>query len=77
MRTTLDIEDDVLQAAKELAEYEKTTAGKIISRLARQGLTGNDPRRKMTIRNGVPVLPTRGEVVTMQHIQDLMDEEGI
>ena len=28
MRTTLDIDDDVLQAAKELARSEKKTAGK-------------------------------------------------
>jgi hypothetical protein len=31
MRTTLDIDDDVLRAAKDLARREKKTAGKVIS----------------------------------------------
>jgi len=39
MRTTLDIDDDVLQAAKELAEAEKKTAGQVLSELARKALT--------------------------------------
>ena len=38
MRTTLDIDDDVLRAAKDLARREKKTAGKIISDLARKAL---------------------------------------
>jgi len=79
MRTTLDIEDDVLQAAKEIAAKERTTAGQILSRLARAGLRG--PRRsgrKAGTKNGVPVFPVRpGEVVTLDHIQKLMEEEGI
>ncbi|MEL6761680.1 MAG: hypothetical protein AAF735_04715 [Myxococcota bacterium] len=39
MRTTLDIADDVLLAAKEAAKRQKTTAGRIISDWARQSLT--------------------------------------
>ena len=38
MRTTLDIDEDVLQAAKELAAREQKTAGKLISEWARRGL---------------------------------------
>jgi hypothetical protein len=30
MRTTLDIDDDILQAAKELAQRERKTAGRIL-----------------------------------------------
>ena len=40
MRTTLDIEEDVLFAAKDLARREKKTAGRVISELARKGLAG-------------------------------------
>ena len=76
MRTTLDIEDDVLQAAKELAKHEGRTAGEVLSALARKGLTVESPK-KFTIRNGVPLLPSSGEIVTLEHIQKLMDEEGI
>jgi hypothetical protein len=76
MRTTLDIEADVLQAAKEIAAKEKTTAGVIISRLARKGLAPV-PRRKARMRNGIPVLPPTGRPVTSRKVKELMDEEGI
>ena len=39
MRTTLDIDDDILEAAKELARAEKKTAGRVLSELARKALT--------------------------------------
>jgi hypothetical protein len=39
MRTTLDIADDVLQAAKERAKRERKTIGEMISELARRALT--------------------------------------
>lgn len=77
MRTTLDIEEDVLSAVKELAEYEGTSAGKVISRLARKGLIGNDQPRQMTYRNGVPILPSRGVIVTNEIINKIREEEGI
>jgi hypothetical protein len=79
MRTTLDIEDDVLQAAKELAQREGATAGKVISALARRGLAAPVPAsgKSEAMRGGVPVLERRGEVVTLDHIQQLRDQEGI
>jgi hypothetical protein len=78
MRTTLDLDDDVLQAAKELARLEKRTAGQVISALARRGLgvPKQTPRRRAT-RLGVPVLPSRGDVITLEHVQRLRDEEGV
>ena len=76
MRTTLDIEDDVLQAAKELAKQEGKTAGQVISSLARKALS-SPPTKKVTMRNGVPVLPARGEIITMEKIQAIMEQEGI
>ena len=56
MRTTLDIDDDLLQAAKELAAARKATAGRVISDLVRKAL---EPARAGQVRNGVPVLPPR------------------
>jgi hypothetical protein len=76
MRTTLDIEDDILVAAKELAKHEGRTAGQVLSDLARKGLTAGSPK-KFTVRDGVPVFPSRGEVITMEKIQQIMDQEGI
>lgn len=75
MRTTIDLDDDVLQAAKELATKEKSTAGKVISTLVRRAL-GASPaatRRK----NTVPVLQPRGDVITLDHVRKLMDQEGV
>jgi hypothetical protein len=44
MRTTLDIDGDLLMAAKEMARREHTSAGRIVSRLLRQALTpGYEP----------------------------------
>ncbi|MEI7731048.1 MAG: hypothetical protein WCO56_15840 [Verrucomicrobiota bacterium] len=79
MRTTLDIEDDVLQAARELAQREGSTAGRVISTLARRGLTGAPLKSGKTTgtRGGVPLLASRGEVVTLERVQNLMNQEGI
>lgn len=40
MRTTIDIDDDLLAASQELARHEGTTVGAVVSRLLRQALTG-------------------------------------
>ena len=75
MRTTVDIDDDVLQAAKELAEARRSTAGKILSELARKGL---EPSRTAgRVRNGVPLMPRQAAgtaKLTMARVNDLRDE---
>ena len=76
MRTTLDIEDDVLRAAKELAKRDGSTAGQVLSALARKALASTPPSKK-AMRNGVPVLPSRGEIITLEKIQEIMDKEGV
>ena len=45
MRTTLNVDDDVLFAVQERARREKRTAGQVLSDLARQALIGQQPRR--------------------------------
>ena len=84
MRTTLDIDDDVLFAAKELAAKEHKTAGKVLSEFFRRaihsdGVAAGPIKSKgaYPMRNGIPLLPSRGEVVSSEHIQRLMEEEGI
>jgi hypothetical protein len=75
MRTTLDLDEDVLQAAKELADTYGVTAGKMLSNLARKALTPTGPVPK--VRNGVPLLPRRPgqEIMTMKLVNELRDEE--
>ena len=53
----MDIEDDILAAARELAKSEKASMGKVLSRLARRGLA---PRRP-ALRKGFPVFPVGRE----------------
>jgi len=75
MRTTLDLDEDVLQAVKELAATRGTTAGKALSDLARKALT---PTRVGRIRNGVPLLPRRpagAPRLTMKLVNELRDDE--
>lgn len=74
MRTTLDIDEDVLQAAKELAASRRTTAGRVLSELARAALA---PKTSPKLRHGVPVLPPReGEgPVTADVVNRLRDDE--
>ena len=75
MRTTLDIDDDVLQAAKEIAASAGKSAGKVLSELARKGLA---PRVKVRFRNGVPLLNSRTALdgpMTMAMVNKLRDED--
>jgi len=74
MRTTLDIDDDVLNAAKELAALRKTSAGSVLSELARQALRGKDGDR--TMRNGVPLLPPcdGARPVSSEDVERMLEE---
>lgn len=76
MRTTLNIDDDVLRAAKEIAKLRGSTAGAILSELARLGLEGErGAPTDLEVRNGVPLLPSRPGVgiVTPEAVRSLDD----
>jgi hypothetical protein len=79
MRTTLDIADDVLQAAKERARREQKTAGQVISDLARQALVAPVPevsvREPAAVYGFIP-FPSRGGLVTDQLINTLRDDDA-
>ena len=79
MRTTLDIDEDVLQAAKEIARREKKTTGQVISTLARRALTA--PRRRQTPREpraayGFRPVAPRGPIVSNELIDELRDDDA-
>lgn len=76
MRTTIDIDDDVLAAAKERAAGQKTTTGKAISELARQALT-RPTEGPLIERNGFFVLPSRGGVVTTALVRRLEEQADL
>ena len=74
MRTTLDIDADVLQAIKELGGLHKKTAGQMLSELVRKALC---PPRKYTVRNGVPIIHRHpgSPVMTTADVRRWMDED--
>lgn len=79
MRTTLDIADDVLQAAKDRARREKRTTGEVISELARTALTAPPPSsgaRAPKARHGFRPFPKRGGIVTNELIDKLREDDA-
>lgn len=75
MRTTLDIEDEILLTVKQIAQQRKTTAGSVVSGLLRESLA---PKSfAIEYRDGVPVLPRRpnGPTVTTELVNRLLNED--
>ena len=83
MRMTLDIDDDGIAVAKELARRERSSAGKITSRLPRRSLTGMERagekarRRRQSVAGFVPFPARPGLIVTDEEVDALRDAEGI
>ena len=74
MRTTLDIDLDVLEAAKEMAVRAKSTCGQVLSGLARKALSQSTPTGPVHLVNGFEVMPADGRVVTPELVQKLIEE---
>jgi len=74
MRTTLAIDDDVLMAARQLAEAQQKSLGSVISSLARKALKPDRPMQKT--RNGIPLLPIQpgATPATTELVRQLIDE---
>lgn len=83
MRTTLDISDDVLFAAKEVARREHRTIGDVLSTWARAALLRPE-QQPVALTTGEPLArygihpqPRRGGLVTNEMVNRIRDEEGI
>lgn len=79
MRTTLNISDDVLFAAKEQAQRQRRSVGEILSELARQGLLSNSRAGEVAESGsfyGFEPLPRRGPAVSNQLIDHILEEES-
>jgi hypothetical protein len=87
MRTTLDIADDVLFAAKEIAQREKKSLGQVMSDLARKAFSvgAYEPQTVQTVpqvserlaQYGIQPLPSRGVVISNELLERLRDAEGV
>lgn len=73
MRTTIDLEDDILSAVEVLAQQQGVPIGKVLSDLARQALAKQD---SVTERNGIPLFPIQPHagIVTMEIVNQLRDK---
>jgi hypothetical protein len=76
MRTTLEIDDDVMHMAKEIARLKNERIGHVISDLARRGLV---PETCPTVemQDGIPVwIHAPGAIpVTNEMVRNLADDE--
>ena len=80
MRTTLDIEDDVLAAAKELAQRQGVSAGQVVSRLLRSALTGEASAQRSdapVVAGFRPFAASDQRLVSNEQIDKLRDLEGL
>ena len=87
MRTTLDIDDDVLFAAREIAQKEKKSIGQVVSDLARKSFAMSAYSEKTAVsppqvserlaQYGIEPLPARGAVISNEMIDRLRDAEGV
>jgi hypothetical protein len=76
MRTTVDLDEDILRVAKHLAQEREQSLGRVLSSLVRQGL---QPASKVTARRGViPILPRKpgAKPVTAQTVKELLETES-
>lgn len=75
MRTTVDLEEDILRAVKDIAEERSQSLGRVLSELARKGLQPS--AQPLEARNGVPLLPRQpgARPVTSQMVKELLESE--
>lgn len=70
MRTTLNLDPDVLNAVRHLAGRQRRSLGEVLSELARKGLRGGDAPTGDS-RNGFPLfaVPSEAAMVTPEDIK--------
>lgn len=73
MRTTLQIDEDVLRVARSLARSEGKTLGEVVSELARKGLRPA-PRRPDT--TGFPIfdVPADAPPLTPEMVREALED---
>jgi hypothetical protein len=73
MRTTLELDDDLVTTAKHLARQQGVTLGMVISTLARKALSTETPPK---VRNGVLLFVPKAHASKpdLRVVNDLRDE---
>jgi hypothetical protein len=78
MQTLVDIDDDVMSVVRVRADQERASIGHVLSALARSALApvsaSAGATAVLTVRNGIPLLPGGGHVVTSELVRQLQEE---
>lgn len=74
MRTTLQIDDDVLSAARAIARTQNRSLGNVVSNLARKGLR---PEPSESVRDGFPIFEVTADAqpITDEMVAAALDDE--
>ncbi len=76
MRTTLNLEDDVLDFAKSVAEYRKISVGQAVSELARKGMKAKVGMRLDPVSGfWVFDVPEDARKITNEDVQRAIEQE--
>ena len=81
MRTTLNIDDDLLMAVREVARRNSQSIGAVVSGLLRQALDSNHTEGRVEAEEppaafGFRPFPRRGGLVTNELIDQLREASG-
>ena len=76
VRTTLNIEDDVLETVRALAARDRNPLGTVVSEMLRRAVEPS-PKAPKATRNGIPLFPVSAQarMVTPEHIKELLEED--
>lgn len=81
MRTTINLAEDALIAARNIARRERISLGDAVSELIRRGSAAGAPgtaaSQPLALRGRFALLPARDEIVTPQHVRELMEREDL
>lgn len=81
MRTTINLAEDALIAARNIAQRERLSLGDAVSELIRRGMAAGSqsfkPQTAPALRGRFALMAVRDEVVTPQRVRELMEREGI
>ena len=81
MKTTLNLDDDVYEAARARAQATGKPLGRVLSEMARQALQSSGPRSKRAARgtSRFPVfeVPADAQMIPASRVQKAVDEDGI
>jgi hypothetical protein len=79
VRTTLNLAEDAFHVARHLADREKLSLGDAVSMLVRAGAQARSASALAgtPLRGRFALLPARDESITVEHVRELMEREGI